>query len=318
MTSVQIIGFGEAMLRLTVRRGESIETAERFRCHVGGAELNGLIAAARTGAECRWVSALPDLPMAQIIVRHARANGVEPVVTLTGQDRVGLYYLEVSAPPRPARIFYDRAGSTFACLDPASFDWGSLLGPETCLYLTSITAAVGPGPRQAAEDAIHTARQVGTTVALDVNYRSGLWSEKEAAQWIGKVIPHVDVLSASRQDLTMIGIGDSEPHRAAVHEFGVKVAIGTRKLFTPDGTVRVELVVADRSGEHRWEETATVVDPVGAGDALFGTFLGLLGAAGPAEAGRRALGAAVACYGLHGDALVTDPWVENGGRGVMR
>lgn len=316
--SRRIVGFGEAMLRLTVPVAESLETAGRFQCYVGGAELNGLIAAARTGAECRWVSALPNLPMAQIIVRHSRSNGVEPVVSLADRGRVGLYFLELAAPPRPARIFYDRGDSAFADLDPESLDWGSLLEPGTCLYLTSITAAVGSGPRRAVEAAIRTARDVGALVALDVNYRSGLWSEAAAAAWIGEVIPYVDVLSASNQDLAMIGIGGTAPHRQAVGEFGLKAVIGTTKRFTEDGTVRIELVVADPSGEHRWEETATVVDPVGAGDALFGTFLGTLADHGPAEAGRRALGAAVACYGLHGDALVVDPWVGNGWGGLVR
>lgn len=313
----RIVGFGEAMLRLTVGVGESLETAAGFTSHVGGAELNGLIAAARTGATCTWVSALPDVPMAEVIVRHSRANGVAPVVART-TGRVGLYFLELAALPRPARILYDRAGSSFSLLDPVAIDWAEVLDADTWMYLTSITAAVGPGPRAAAEEAIATARALGAPVALDINYRSGLWSQEDAAAWVGSIVHDVDVLSASAEDLAMLGIEGDDPHRAALEAFGLTAVVGSSKRFHRDGTVSLRLVAGDASGMVHWEETTTVIDAIGAGDAMFGTFLGLFGSVDVAEAGRMALGAAVTSYGLDGDALVADPWTGHGRGGVLR
>lgn len=306
----RIVGFGEAMLRLTVPVGESLETADRFMNYVGGAELNGLIAAARSGMECTWVSALPEVPMSQIIIRHARSHRVEPQVQFTERGRVGVYYVELAAAPRPARIFYDRAESAFALLDAGSVDWTELLDADTCLYLTGVTAAVGPGPRRAAEQAIQVAASVGATVALDVNYRSSLWPQQEAAEWLRSQLPYVDVLSASRHDLEQIGIDGAHPHQKVTTEYGLESAIGMTKDLTNHGHVSIELVVANPDGEHRYEESATVIDPVGVGDAMFGTFLGELVKEGLAEAGRQGLRAAATCFGLHGDALETDP--ENG------
>jgi hypothetical protein len=52
--------------------------------------------------------------------------------------------------------------------------------------------------------------------------------------------------------------------------------------------------------------------------ALFGTFLARFPAGDIAAAAERALGAAITCYGLAGDALVADPWDRAETRGVVR
>jgi 2-dehydro-3-deoxygluconokinase len=107
----RLVGFGEAMLRLTVRDGGAIETATRFECSVGGAELNACIATARAGMPATWVSAVPDDPLGRMIRRHVRASGVEAViVNPAAGSRLGLYFLEMAVPPRPLRITYDRKG----------------------------------------------------------------------------------------------------------------------------------------------------------------------------------------------------------------
>jgi 2-dehydro-3-deoxygluconokinase len=314
----RIVGFGEAMLRLTVPVGESLENAHRFMNYVGGAELNGLIAASRSGMRCTWVSALPEVPMSQIIIRHVSSHRVEPAVQFTERGRVGVYYLELAAAPRPARIFYDRAESAFALLDAESIDWTELLDADTCLYLTGVTAAVGSGPRQAAEQAIQVATSVDATVALDINYRASLWPQDEAVTWLRSQLPHVDVLSASRHDLEQIGIDGPKPYQTVAAEYDLEAAIGMTKDLTNHGQVSIELVVANSDVEHRYEESATVIDPVGVGDAMFGTFLGGFVKEGLAEAGRQGLRAAVTCFGLHGDALETDPGNGPIGGGIIR
>jgi sugar/nucleoside kinase (ribokinase family) len=57
---------------------------------------------------------------------------------------------------------------------------------------------------------------------------------------------------------------------------------------------------------------------VGAGDALFGTFLARFPRESLEQASQAALGAAVSCYGLMGDALTTDVWHTGDPQGVVR
>lgn len=313
----RLVGFGEAMLRMTIRDGGSIETATSLDCSVGGAELNACIAAVRAGMPATWVSALPDDPLARLVRRHVRANGVDAEIVTDERARLGLYFLEMAPPPRPLRITYDRAGSAFALLDPGRIDWRALLGPEACLVLTGITPPLGAGPRQGVEDALAAARDVGATVALDVNYRSALWSRDEASRWLRAVLPEVDVLSAGPDDLAAAGLEGEDPVAEAVRRFELRAALTTSKRRVDDA-MDLEVRVVTPDGEHRAGARAGVVDPIGVGDALFGTFLAQLPGGDLQAATEFGLSAAVTCLGLFGDALVDDPWDASEGRGVVR
>lgn len=317
MSFRRLVGFGEAMLRMTVRDGASIETTTTFECSVGGAELNACIAAVRAGMPATWVSALPEDPLARLVRRHVRANGVGDEIVTVESARVGLYFLEMAPWPRPLRITYDRVGSAFALLDPGRIDWRTLLGPDACLLLTGITPPLGPGPRKGLEEALAAARDAGATVALDVNYRSALWSRDEMSQWLRAVLPDVDVLSAGPDDLSATGLEGDDPVGEAVRRFELRAAVTTSKRRVDDA-MDLEVRVVTPDGEHRAEARAGVVDPIGAGDALFGTFLAHLPRGDVQAATELGLSAAVTCLGLFGDALVDDPWDASEGRGVVR
>jgi 2-dehydro-3-deoxygluconokinase len=264
-----------------------------------------------------WVSALPDDPLGRLVRRHVRANAVEAEILTVEQSRLGLYFLEMAPFPRPLRITYDRAGSAFALLDPGRIDWRALLGPDACLLLTGITPPLGPGPRKALEEALAVAREAGATVALDVNYRSALWSRDEMSQWLRDVLPAVDVLSAGPDDLSAAGLEGDDPVAEAVRRFELRAAVTTSKRRVDDA-MDLEVRAVTPDGEHRVAGRAGVVDPIGAGDALFGTFLAHLPAGKGQAATQLGLSAAVTCLGLFGDALVDDPWDASEGRGVVR
>ena len=320
MTYAQLLGFGEAMLRMSVPPGASLETTDSFDVTVGGAELNALIAAARAGMPSTWVSALPDGALGRRVSRHARANGVEvrPVpATGAGGTRLGAYFLELATFPRPPRIIYDRAGSTFSCIEASSIPWRQWLDAETCLLVSGITPPLGDGPSAALDSAVTAARACGATVALDVNYRSALWSREDAGRWLQKLLPEVDILSAGRSDLASAGLEGGDPLADAVEAFGMRAGIETHKQ-QHGSVVELHLRVVVPDSEERREAEAVVVDPVGAGDALFGTFVATLPTSGPAAAADAAIGAAVSCYGLRGDALTTDAWDASDTRSIVR
>jgi 2-dehydro-3-deoxygluconokinase len=317
MSFRRLVGFGEAMLRMTVRDGGSIETATSLDCSIGGAELNACIAAVRAGMPATWVSALPDDPLARMVRRHVRANGVDAEIVTVGQARLGLYFLEMAPPPRPLRITYDRKRSAFALLDPDRIDWETLLGPDACLLLTGITPPLESGPWKGVEDALAASRAAGATVALDVNYRSALWPRDEASRWLRAVLPEVDVLSAGPDDLAAVGLEGADPLAEALQRFDLRAALTTSK-HRVDDAMEFEVRVLTPDGEHWAQARAVVVDPIGAGDALFGTFLANLPGGDVQAATELGLYAAVTCVGLFGDALVDDPWDASEARGVVR
>src|SRR5687768_9133519 len=123
---MDLVTFGEAMLRLTPPDFQRLEQARSFDVHVGGAELNVAVAAARLGLATRWVSRLPDNSLGRMVANRAREQGVDVHVDWTTDDRAGLYFVEAGAAPRASSVLYDRAASAISRVAPGTVDWASL------------------------------------------------------------------------------------------------------------------------------------------------------------------------------------------------
>lgn len=299
-----VVGFGEAMLRLSTPIGQTLETAATLSAHVGGAELNGLIAASAFGTPCTWVSAVGDDIAGHRIARHARSYGVATSLQVIDGARSGLYFVEISAYPRSTRVLYDRGSSAASLLDRGTIDWSALLTSRSCLYSSGITAGISSAARSALEEAIEVARSVGACVAFDVNYRQRLWPADQAYEWVAGTLPQVDVLSVSEADLLALGqpTHDLSAARAAL---GVTTLVVSSKRRTAEAiTVTVRAIDEDGASEASGE--AAVVDPLGAGDAMFGAFLATVRNQGRVAAVEHALTAALLAYGIHGDATDAD------------
>ncbi|MGH7651709.1 MAG: PfkB family carbohydrate kinase, partial [Gemmatimonadaceae bacterium] len=74
---MDLVTFGEAMVRLTPPNFQRLEQARTFDVHVGGGELNVAVAASRLGVAARWVSCLPENALGRMIASRAREQGVD-------------------------------------------------------------------------------------------------------------------------------------------------------------------------------------------------------------------------------------------------
>ena len=133
---MQLVTFGEAMLRLTPRGGS-------FDVYVGGAELNVAVAAAKLGVASRWVSRLPENPAGRVIASRAQEEGVDiSCVAWTRDGRAGVFYVEVGDDPSATTVTYDRAGSAMALVAPGMIDWARALHGARWLHVSGITPAL--------------------------------------------------------------------------------------------------------------------------------------------------------------------------------
>src|SRR2546426_12142231 len=95
---MDLVTFGEAMVRLSPRAGEQLDDARHCDVHVGGSELNVAVGAARLGLCARWISRLPETPLGQLIARRAREARVDlSRVWGTKGERGGLYFVQAAA-----------------------------------------------------------------------------------------------------------------------------------------------------------------------------------------------------------------------------
>src|SRR5918994_1544165 len=122
-----LVAIGEVMLRLAVPAPARLETVRQLDVQIGGAEANVAAACARLGLRAAWISAVPDNPWGERIRRELTGHGVDCAhVRVIGATRVGVYFLEFGAAPRPIRVLYDRRDSAFAQLTPEAVDWESV------------------------------------------------------------------------------------------------------------------------------------------------------------------------------------------------
>src|SRR5262249_38979567 len=138
-----VLTLGEAMVRLTPPGFQRLEQATALSVTVGGAELNVAVGLARLGLGSAWGSKLNAKPLRRLIAGHARLHGVDvsPIVW-TEEHRIGLYFLEEGASPRPSEVLYDRAGTAASTLGPEEVNWPALLAGVRCFHTSGITPAL--------------------------------------------------------------------------------------------------------------------------------------------------------------------------------
>src|SRR5213078_467677 len=120
---MDLVTFGEAMVRLTPPNFRRLEQAQSLDLYVGGGELNVAVAAARMGTRSRWVSRLPDNALGRLIAGRAREQGVDAHVDWAKTGRAGLYFAELGAAPRASNVLYDRSASAISEITSGSIDW---------------------------------------------------------------------------------------------------------------------------------------------------------------------------------------------------
>jgi 2-dehydro-3-deoxygluconokinase len=283
---MDLVTFGEAMVRLTPPAFQRLEQAHSFDAYVGGGELNVAVAAARLGVSSRWVSRLPENALGRMIANRAREQGVDAHVEWTADDRAGLYFVELGAAPRASSVLYDRAASAISRVTPGSIDWASVFAGARWYHVSGITPALSEAAAKVTAESLAAAKKAGLTVSYDLNYRSKLWSGQKARAVQEPLMEHVDVLITTEEDTRVVfGIGaetkddyahvDAESHaevaRALEKRFEVSaVAITLRENPRVLLNSWSAIVAADGKIHAAPRYEVEVVDRIGAGDAFSG------------------------------------------------
>jgi 2-dehydro-3-deoxygluconokinase len=173
-----------------------------------GAEANVAASLACLGRDSRFVTAIPDHMVADCVVRRLRAIGIDTRYILRrSEGRLGLYFVETGANQRPSVVIYDRDGATVALTEPEAYPWEEIFADSGWFHITGITPAISETASRAALTAVQTAKAVGLTVSVDLNYRSKLWrwdSSKKprelAEATMRRIIPYADLVIGNEED----------------------------------------------------------------------------------------------------------------------
>jgi 2-dehydro-3-deoxygluconokinase len=299
--TAEVVTIGEAMLRLSVRSGDRLDSSPAFEVHVGGAEANVAVALAALGRRVAWVSVLPDNSLGNRVAMTLRSFGVdiESVRWMEGA-RLGTYFVEMSELPRPIRVLYDRASSAASQMTSADLPWPRI-DQATVVHVSGITPALSESCRTAVEELADRLRRSKVTLAVDVNHRAQLWNGPAARQCLELVAAGAGLVVCTAEDARDVFEieGPADYVASALVD-----RLGAERLVVTDGPRGAWWQERTNSG-HTPAIPATIVDRLGAGDAFTaGVIDGLLD--GDLEAGVwRGVALGALALGTRGDQLRT-------------
>ncbi|MHB1309498.1 MAG: sugar kinase, partial [Limisphaerales bacterium] len=206
-----LLALGEIMLRLDPGEGR-IRTAREFTVWEGGGEYN----VARGLRRCFGLkTAFADNDVGRLIEDFVLQGGVAtdfvkwlPFDGVGRVTRNGLNFTERGFGVRGAVGIPDRGHTAASQLKPGDFDWDHLFGKlgVRWLHTGGIFAALSDTTPPLVIEAVKKAKEYGTIVSYDLNYRPSLWQSiggQQRAQEVNREIArHVDVMIGNEEDFT--------------------------------------------------------------------------------------------------------------------
>ena len=288
MKARKIVTFGEIMLRLSPPGFQRFAQARSFDVVYGGGEANVAASLAHYGLPVEYVSRLPANDIGDACLTYLRQYGVGTSHMVRGGGRLGIYFLEMGAAQRGSKVIYDRAGSSFATIEPGMIDWRSVFADADWFHWTGITPAVSEGAARVCLEAVQAAREMGLTISCDLNYRKKLWRwGKKAGEVMPELVGCCDIAVGNEEDADKVfGIqapgADVTGGRVEADAY-VYVCSELAKRFPDLKTVAITLRGSLSASHNTWSailwqqgqihtapcyDITTIVDRVGGGDSF--------------------------------------------------
>jgi len=209
------VSLGEVMLRLDPGE-ERIHTTRSFRAWEGGGEYNVARGLRRCfGLRTAIVTAFVDNNVGRLLedlilqggvdMRHVKWNSFDGVGRLS---RNGLNFTERGYGARGAVGISDRGHTAVSQLKRGDIDWKKIFKDEGArwFHCGGIFAALSETAPDVAKEAMECAKENGTIISYDLNYRPSLWKaiggSKRAIEVNRTLAPYIDVMIGNEEDFT--------------------------------------------------------------------------------------------------------------------
>ncbi len=207
-----LMSLGECMVRLSPPGHGRIEFSPTLEVCVGGGEFNVAYALSRLGLRTAFASRIVDNPVGKIILNQARAVGVDVSNVVVAKydgvgraDRIGLNFTEVGTGVRGSVTLYDRGHSAASNMKPGMIDFKKVFSQGVrWLHTGGIFASLSDGCAATLKEALVAAKESGTIVSYDLNFRSKLWSAQKAQQVTKDLVQYIDCLIGNEEDFQKV------------------------------------------------------------------------------------------------------------------
>ncbi|MGA2281244.1 MAG: sugar kinase [Verrucomicrobiota bacterium] len=312
-----MIALGEIMLRLDPGEGR-IRCAREFKVWEGGGEYNVARGLRRCfGLKTAVCTAFADNDVGHLLEDFILQGGVNTEfikwLPFDGVGRVtrnGLNFTERGFGVRGAVGVSDRGHTAASQLKAGDFDWDHIFGKlgVRWLHTGGIFAALSDTTPQLVIEAVKKARQYGTMVSYDLNYRPSLWKSiggQKRAQEVNRAIAkYVDVMIGNEEDFTAclgFPVEGADGNLLHIDVTAFKKMIETAvKIFPDFKAIATTLRTAKTASVNDWAAIAwmdgrfyesrkypdlEILDRVGGGDSFASGFIyGLMTTGDPQKA----------------------------------
>lgn len=288
-------------IRITPENFQQVATSDRFMMQVTSAESNVASVSSYLGEPTKVLTAfVKDSPISAMIKANLRARGMAyegPDVPQGGAwgYRHQFNIADSGYGLRGPRVWNDRAGEVGLTLDAADFDLEKLFKDEgvKILHLSGLIAALSSETSQFCLEVARVAKEHGTAIAFDLNFRESFWKgrEEELRAAFTEIASEADILIGNEEDFQLAlgvegppeggaGIGDK------IDSFKDMIGRITKQFpnasFIANTLREVETVnrhlwgaVVYSSGEFHSAELREigVLDRIGGGDGFVGGLL---------------------------------------------
>ena len=210
-----MVALGEILLRLDPGEGR-VRTARQFNAWEGGGEYNVARGLRRCfGLKTAVVTAFAENEVGRLVEDFILQGGVN-VDYIQWRDydgigrtvRNGLNFTERGFGLRGAKGVSDRGNTAASQLKKGDIDWQKIFSEDGVRWFHTggIFAALSDTTTEIVIEAVKAAKQHGTIVSYDLNYRPSLWEsiggQAKAQEVNREIAEHVDVMIGNEEDFT--------------------------------------------------------------------------------------------------------------------
>ena len=200
-------------VRITPENRMAVQNSNTFYMQATSAESNVLNVASSLGRECLVLTKfVKDGPVADLIKRQLRARNIRFEGLDVEQGGPWGYRHQFNIADsgfglRAPRVWNDRAGEVGRTLSIDDFDVERIFGQEGVgiLHLSGLIAAMSHETTECCLALAKAAKQYGTLVSFDLNYRATFWKgrEEELAEAFSEIASLADVLIGNEEDFQL-------------------------------------------------------------------------------------------------------------------
>ena len=288
-------------VRITPVDRQPVHTSHTFEMQATSAETNVLNVASSLGMKTKVLTRfVKDSAIASFIKSELRRRGIDYEGAEIAQGGPWGYRHQFNIADsgfglRGPRVLNDRAGEVGRTLNVKDFDLDRIFGQEGVgiLHLSGLIAALSPETTECCVAVARKAKEYGTRISFDLNYRASFWEgrEEELRRDFKEIAALSDILIGNEEDFQLaLGIEGPEAGgkgiTAKIDGFkgmiervqqaypNVSVFATTlREVFSANAHNWGGIMLAD--GEWYVEEPREiqVLDRIGGGDGFVGGFL---------------------------------------------